>query len=241
MTSFFDQAAHVTPDEPALAVSRAAKWLVGERLACVLHVGDGSLAYLLSDQGHEVVIAGGDVTARRHRDLAYVRAEPKSLPFAERSFDAVVVPRLDGPRAGLDEVARVLRPGGLVSAIDRVDDESIPWLRRLRDIVGHRARPALSGDALERSGLFETHEVQDLTTWAALDRAGVQQYARATAEGAVDDATMASVHELFSENAGHTGTLRLRQITRCVRARVAKEPGPVRSRPPTETMLLDFR
>ena len=240
MTRFFDQAAHEPPDEPAAAVSRAAKWLVGERLACILHLGDASLAYLLSDQGHEVVVAGADVTSRRHRDLSYVRATSTGLPFAGESFDAVLAPRFAGPVVDLDEVARVLRPGGLVSAIDRVDDETIPWVRRLRDIVGHRERPGLTVEALERTGLFEPAEVHDVTTWAVLDRAGLQQYARATASGPVDDATMAEVHELFSQNAGHTGSLRLRQITRCARSRVVKDPS-TQPRATPETMLLDFR
>ena len=187
-----------------------------------------------------MVVAGADVTSRRHRDLSYVRATSTGLPFAGESFDAVLAPRFAGPGVDLDEVARVLRPGGLVSAIDRVDDETIPWVRRLRDIVGHRERPGLTVEALERTGLFEPAEVHDVTTWAVLDRAGLQQYARATASGPVDDATMAEVHELFSRNAGHTGSLRLRQITRCARSRVVKDPS-TRPRATPETMLLDFR
>jgi SAM-dependent methyltransferase len=54
--------------------------------------------------------------ARRGGGVAYTRASAGTLPLAGESFDAVVtclvlehLPDLDGP---LDEVARVLRPGG---------------------------------------------------------------------------------------------------------------------------------
>ncbi|WP_375000989.1 class I SAM-dependent methyltransferase [Aeromicrobium sp. CTD01-1L150] len=240
MSQFFDQQAPPARDAAASPVARAAKWLVGGRLACALHLGDGELAYRLNDQGHDVTVAGPDVTVVRNADVHYVRTGESSMPFAGQSFDAVIAPRLDQPLGHLAEIARVLRPDGLVSSIARTDDESIPWLRRLRDIVGKRPMPTPSSDLLEASGLFHEPEVEEVATWEKLDRAGLQQYARATGHEELDDSTIARVHELFSENAGHTGHLRLRQVTRCIRARVDKQ-SLAQEPPPPDTLLLEFR
>jgi ubiquinone/menaquinone biosynthesis C-methylase UbiE len=56
-----------------------------------------------------------------------VRAElrlgdPRSLPFAAATFDAVIIDRIDDPELdGLREVARVLRPVGRLIVIDDYD------------------------------------------------------------------------------------------------------------------------
>ncbi|MGJ9412763.1 methyltransferase domain-containing protein [Aeromicrobium sp. CF4.19] len=240
MSHFFDQDAEDRLDGADSPASRAAKWLVGGRLACVLHLGDGALAYRLSDQGHDVVVAGPDVSSVRNRDLNYVRTSDETLPFSADSFDAVVSPRLDGSVRELSEIARVLRHDGLVSTIARTDDDSIPWMRRLREIVGQRPTSPRRPDTLNASGLFHEPEVEEVATWERLDRAGLLQYARATGRTDLDDSTLARVHELFSTNAGHTGHLRLRQVTRCVRARVDKSEV-AEQPPPPDTLLLDFR
>ena len=240
VSQFFDQDAPAVAGGADSPVSRAAKWLVGGRLACVLHLGDGELAYRLNDQGHDVTVAGPDVVTVRNRDVHYVRTGTEGLPFVGDSFDVVIAPRLDVSVGHLAEVARVLRPDGLVSTISRTDDESIPWMRRLRDIVGTRPRQASQPDTLAASGLFHEAETEEVATWEKLTRAGLQQYARATGRPDLDDATMARVHELFSTNAGHTGHLRLRQVTRCLRARVDKQ-GVEQAPAPPDTLLLDFR
>lgn len=240
MSQFFDQDAPARAGQHDSPVSRAAKWLVGGRLACVLHLGDGELAYRLNDQGHDVTVVGPDITTVRDRDIHYVRSGHTGLPFVADSFDAVIVPSMDTSVGRLAEVARVLRADGLISCITREDDEAIPWVRRLRDVVGPRPRTEPGPQTLRGSGLFSDPDVEEIATWEKLDRAGLQQYARATAPGPLDDSTMARVQELFSSNAGHTGHLRLRQVTRCVRARVEKQSIAQEPAPP-DTMLLDFR
>lgn len=220
---------------------RAAKWLVGDQLACVLHLGDGELAYRLSAQGHEVTVAGSDVHAVRDPDVVYVRSLADRLPFAARSFDAVVVPHLRETPSVLAEHARVLGPRGLICSISRSYDESIPWVRKLHEIVGHVEQDRSAAvDTFGASGLFHDAETTEFALWEKLDLAGLLQLARATAGRELDRPTLGRVHELFSGHTAQTGHLRLRHVTRCVRARVDSSALSVET-PPPDTMLLDFR
>ncbi len=223
------------------ASARMAKWLAGDRLACVLHLGDGTIAYHLADQGHEVVVVGDDVRGRRHAEVQYVRASGDRLPFAASSFDAVVAPHLRESPTALADVARVLRPGGVLSTVERAHDESLPWVRRLRDIVGQRSsseRPVL--DTLGATGLFGDVEQHDLAQWQTLDLAGLLRFATEIGTQPVGESTLARVREAFSEVTPHTGHLRLRHMTRCLRAAVVKAEE-ASAPPPAETMLFDLR
>ena len=219
---------------------RTAKWLVGDRLSCVLHLGDGSLAYRLVEQGHEVVVAGDDVVASRHPDIQYVRSAGERLPFVGHAFDAVVVPELREAPTALAEYARVLRPDGLLSTISRQHDDSIPWMRKLREITGARDSAPPLADTFSASGLFHQPEVQEVGSWEKLDLPGLMRFAEATKHPSVGESALAQVRELFLSYGGQTGFLRLRHETTCVRARVDKSAMPEEAAPP-DTMLLDFR
>ena len=91
-------------------MSAAPKWLVGDRLSTILHIGDGPLAYSLSEQGHDVTIVGDDVTQVRNEEVAYVKAHPESLPFTSNSFEAVIAPHLDASPSVLAQYARARPP-----------------------------------------------------------------------------------------------------------------------------------
>lgn len=219
---------------------RTAKWLVGDRLACVLHLGDGSLAYQLAEQGHEVVVAGDDVTSRRHPEVQYVRSQGERLPFLSDSFDVVVAPELRDAPTALAEYARVLRPGGLVSTLATQYDDSIPWVRRLRELTGDRGFGHTPADTFTASGLFAEPEMHEVSTWEKLDLPGLLRFAAATKRPSVPDSVMEQVRELFVHYGSQTGFLRLRHATHCVRARVDKS-GLAQEAPPPDTLLLDFR
>lgn len=218
---------------------RTVKWMVGDQLACVLHLGDSALAYRLADQGHEVVVTGDDVTVRRHEHVGFVRSSGDRLPFASSSFDAVVVPHLDESSLAISEYARVLRPDGLVSTLAHHHDQSIPWLRRLRDIIGMRDIPDPRTSPLIASGLFAELEENTAGAWEQLDLDGLMRFARANRHPSLPDSALALVRELFDEYARQTGFLRLRHEVRCIRARVDKSQIEAEATP--ETVLLDFR
>lgn len=217
-----------------------AKWMVGDRLACVLHVGDTALAYRLADQGHEVVVLGDDVAVRRHDEIGYVRSQGDRLPFVSSAFDAVVVPHLDESALAMSEYARVLAPGGLLSTQTTHHDESIPWLRKLREVIGMRDDPVAGPGTLVSSGLFHEPEQSASGAWEKLDLDALMRFARANRHPSVPDAALARVRDLFNEYAAQTGFLQLRHETRCLRARVDKTQLDAEAEVP-ETVLLDLR
>jgi len=204
------------------AEERATKWLVGDRLSSVLHLGDTSLAYTLVDQGHEVVVAGPDVAGRRHSDILYVRTDGSRLPFTSSVFDVVIAPSLVVPVAMFGEYARVLRHGGWLSASGRRHDESIPWLRKLREIIGMTEPIEQDNSTLHASGLFDEPEEMSSSAWEQLDLDAMMRFARANRHPSVPDAALSQARALFDTYAAQTGFLRLRHETRCVRARVDK-------------------
>lgn len=226
----------VTVSESA---ERTAKWLVGDQLSCVLHLGDSALAYRLSAQGHEVLIAGDDARVVRNPQVQYVRTSGERLPFASASFDAIVAPHLDEPATTLAEFARVLTAHGLVSTLTRAPDDSIPWVRKLREIVGSRFAPHASAQSVSASGLFHEPEIETFAVWEELDLAGVMQFAHETGAAEPGPGIDQQIRALFASYASHAGFIRLRHETRCLRARVRKDALPPEPTRPATT-LFDF-
>ncbi|MGH3458274.1 class I SAM-dependent methyltransferase [Aeromicrobium sp.] len=220
-------------------IERTASWMVGETLSCVLHLGDGSLAYLLADQGHDVVVAGDDVTQTRHHEIQYVRSQGERLPFGPEAFDVVIVPELRDAPTALAEYARVLRPRGLLSTVTRTYDDSIPWMRKLREIIGDREPRHTPADTFTASGLFEEPEGDAFGTWEQLDLPGFIRFAEQTKHPSVDAEALTRVRDLFNSYGGQTGNLRLRHQTHCLRARVLKE-NLAQEAPPPDATLIDL-
>ena len=216
---------------------RTAAWMVGDTLSCVLHLGDSSIAYLLADQGHEVVVAGDDVTSTRHNDIQYVRTRGDRLPFAPDSFDVVIVPELRDSPSALAEYARVLQPDGLLSTVTRTYDDTIPWMRKLREIIGDRAPRHTPADTFTASGLFAEPESDEFGTWEQLDLPGLMRFAEQSKHPSVDAEALVRVRDLFNSYGGHSGTLRLRHQTHCLRAHVLKENLTREAAPPDATLI----
>ncbi|HET6953087.1 MAG TPA: class I SAM-dependent methyltransferase [Acidimicrobiales bacterium] len=115
----FTDGADIEYEEQILPM--AARQLAGAVRVLDLGCGEGQIARLAHGAGAQVVgidasAAQTAEAARRGGGPAYGRAAAGALPFRSGSFDAVVaclvlehVADLDG---ALDEVARVLRPGG---------------------------------------------------------------------------------------------------------------------------------
>jgi len=132
------------PGPPAKAVD----WVLptGAVDALDLGAGTGALTRVLVQRlPGKVVAAEPDarmraVLARRSPGAFPVGARAEALPFADRSFDAVVVSSawhwMD-PARTVPEVARILRPGGRLGVLWNGPTRDVPWVG---DLLGRRRR-----------------------------------------------------------------------------------------------------
>lgn len=142
----FDAAAEIyeasRPDYPTAAV----EWMLPPQARQVLDLGAGTgkLTSALVDRGLDVVAVDPsgpmlDVLRRRVPAARALVAGAEDLPLEDASFDVVTVAQawhwVDPVRAST-EVARVLRPGGTLSLVWNIRDESVEWIRRFGEIAG---------------------------------------------------------------------------------------------------------
>lgn len=132
--------------------------LSGPGRALELGCGAGTYVRYLASRGYRAVgvdYAVSSLGRAAERDAAgvgvYVAADGYELPFAPASFDLVVcigvLQALGHPERLLDEIARVVRPGGMLvlEALNAFAVHAV--LRRIRDAVTRRA-PAVRVDAV---------------------------------------------------------------------------------------------
>ena len=135
------------PDYPPAAIA----WLLGAAPLRVLDVGAGTgkLTRALLAAGYEVAAVEPDPQMRDAFAEAATGAEvldgsAEALPVPDGSFDAVAVGQayhwFDASRA-LPEIARVLRPAGVLAVVWNRRDVSEPWVAELtRILVGPDGR-----------------------------------------------------------------------------------------------------
>jgi ubiquinone/menaquinone biosynthesis C-methylase UbiE len=129
-------------------------------------VGDSGL--VVGIDASETMLERGAAELRRsdHRNLVLIRGDGNSLPLVDQSFDAVccfaALHLLEDPLAGLDEMARVLTPGGRIALMTSVQRRLAP--RGPAKLLTER----LSGmrvftreeiaEALEQRGFTDIHQ-----------------------------------------------------------------------------------
>ena len=143
----------------------AVQWILGEAPLRVLDAGAGTgkLTAEVVRQGHEVI--GLDP------DAAMLEALSRSVPGVETrvgtaeatglpasSVDAVVFGQawhwVDVAQASA-EMARILRPGGVLGLIWNIRDEEVPWVARLTEVMhGSKAELFLAGAGPEVTAPF---------------------------------------------------------------------------------------
>ena len=148
----------------------AARWMLGEQPLRVvdLGAGTGKFTRVVVALGHEVVAVEPDPGMRGRLAestpcVAALAGSAEAIPLEDRSVDAVVAAQsfhwFDTGEARA-EIARVLRPGGVLAPIWNVRDDSVPWVAEL-------SRSVLEGDA--SAGDRATH-----VEFGPLFRAGVR-------------------------------------------------------------------
>jgi SAM-dependent methyltransferase len=142
----------------------AVAWLTGKlgigpgRQVVDLAAGTGKLTALIADAGADL-IAVEPVASMRERlrerlpQVPVLAAVAETLPFASKSLDAVLVAQafhwFDARRA-MDEIARVVRPGGGLGLIWNARDRSLEWVDQVWSVMDRVERRAPWRD--ERDG-----------------------------------------------------------------------------------------
>jgi SAM-dependent methyltransferase len=222
------------PTFPAEALS----WITGPGRLQILDLGAGTgkLSQVAAALGHDVVAVDPSeemlAICGRLRGVQTMVGSAESIPLADGSVDAVVVGQafhwFDHERA-LAELARVLRPSGVLGLLWNNYDTVVPWVRRLtRTIQGEDF--LAGGDhfdplpILEASPLFSAVEVASFRHWHSVDRNALQQLARSVSRVAVlteskREAVLAQVDAIYATTARPPEPLRMPYVTAVFRTR----------------------
>lgn len=210
----------------------AVRWLVGDvpRDVVDLGAGTGKLTGTLVALGHRVTAVEplAEMRAQLAERLPGVRCVEGSaevMPLPDASADVVTVAQafhwFDHEPA-LAEIARVLRPGGVLAIAWNIRDEREEWVARLSDIIGaeHMGRQAVE-EALAIGGLFgkPAHAVFAHTT--PLDRLALRELVRSRSHCIVRPPEeraeiLERVDRLYDAYAGEAG-LPLPYVVECYR------------------------
>lgn len=139
-----------------------------------LAAGTGTSSAALTEAGAQVVAADFSLGMmqegrRRRPELPFVGADATALPFADDSFDAAVISfglrNVQEPLRALEEMARVVRPGGRV-VVCEFSSPVNPVMRTLYEVYLHRALP-LAASRLAASPEAYDYLAESILEWPA--------------------------------------------------------------------------
>ena len=216
-----------------------ADWLVGPKQSRVLELGAGTglLTEKLVAAGHEVLATDPlpemlTHLRRRLPDVPVAVGTAESIPAASRSMDVVVCAEsfhwFDHEQA-LAEIARVLRPGGVLAVVWNFRDEGIPWVRKLGRIVYKEVDERDLVDPLRNSEIFGFVESREFSFWQNLGRPELLDLVRSRSHVAsMPEAERTEVLEkvgaLYDDYGRGPDGMQLRYLTRCYRSAVTNQP-----------------
>lgn len=252
--SVADAYARARPSYP----TEAAVWLTGRTSARILELGAGTgkLTAQLCALGHRVTATDPSRPMLRHLaavlPVPVAQATAERIPLPARSVDVVVSAQAFhwfAPEQALPEIARVLRPDGMIGLVWNVRDERVPWVRRLGRLIGTQEHQLDPVPAIDASQLFEPVETTSFRFWEPLTRRSLRDLVTSRSNVAVMDADdrerlLADVDDLYRDCARGAEDLLLPYVTRCYRARVREpeEPDtPPADDPGPDSVLIDFR
>lgn len=211
------------PDYPAAAV----EWMLepaasGSRRPRVADVGAGTgkLTRIAVEAGAEVVAVDPDpemLAVLRERAVgvpAFV-GTAEDLPLPDASVDAVLLGQAwhwVDPDAAAVEVARVLRPGGVLGLVWNIRDERVPWVAALTAAMhGSHAEEMLAADGVRVGAPFRAPERRTWEWVRTMDRASLRDMVASrsyviTAAPEVRAEILTRVDALFDENSRREGT-----------------------------------
>ncbi len=220
----------------------AVRWMLEPapgRQVLDLAAGTGKLTQVVVEAGYEVtaVEPAPEMLAELRAALPGVTAlagNAEQIPLADASCDAVLVAQAFHwfePQSALDEIARVLRPGGALGLAWNLRDDSRPWVVMLSEIL-HGAQDTVSAsrDLPEREPVEEHPAFHDVQRHGfanpiefSLDR--LLDWARSTSSVAVlepgaRDELLDEIRRLCATDPDLRGrdTIPMPFVTMCVRA-----------------------
>jgi SAM-dependent methyltransferase len=123
----------------------ALQWILGEQPLRVVDLGAGTgiLTRQLIELGHDVLPVEPDAGMRARLDASVgrelaVEGSAEAIALADGAVDAVVAGQAYhwfNRDLAHDEIARVLRPGGVFAPLWNERDERVAWLKRLSEIT----------------------------------------------------------------------------------------------------------
>jgi ubiquinone/menaquinone biosynthesis C-methylase UbiE len=225
------------PSYPEEAVS----WMTGAGRSVVLELGAGTgkLTALLHAGGHDVLATDPlpEMLGRlvQRVPVTTVVAAAEHIPLRSRSVDLVVCGQsfhwFDHDLA-IAEIARVLRPGGVLALVWNTYDEAIPWVRRLKQLISpQRASQDEDAIPLMETPYFGFVEKKQFRFWQNHTAASLADLTRSVSHVATMSESdragvLAKVDALYaSYGRGHDG-MQLAYVTRCYRAVVRHQELP---------------
>ncbi|NIH86785.1 methyltransferase domain-containing protein [Amycolatopsis granulosa] len=158
-----DYARH-RPDYPLDALH----WALPPRAAEVvdLGAGTGKLTGGLRALGLRVTAVEPDPEmraefGRHHPDVPILDGTAELIPLPGSSVDAVLAGQAFhwfDAEAALTEIARVLRPGGVVAGLWNGNDESVPWVAELARVAGFASRARSVANLVEHPAFGPVEE-----------------------------------------------------------------------------------
>lgn len=130
--------------------------------------GTGDLALTLSEAGQSHITGldfcrpmlevAAQKTAERQRSIPFIEADALRLPFAAETFDVVTIAfglrNLASVEGGLEELFRVLRPGGQIAILE-FSHPVVPGFRALFNFYFTRVLPRVGGFVSGSRGAYE--------------------------------------------------------------------------------------
>ncbi|RZU13701.1 methyltransferase family protein [Kribbella rubisoli] len=199
-----------------------------------LGAGTGKLAAVAAELGHDVIAVDPSQemleVCRRRSGIDTMVGAAESIPLAHASVDAVIVGQafhwFDHARA-LPEIARVLRPNGVLGLLWNNADTVVPWVRRIFQVIqgddvggSDRFDPV---PILDQSNLFTPPEFVRFRHWHDLNREGLRQLAQSHSRVAIlkdtrRDQVLDQVELIYEHTARPPEALRMPYFTDCFRA-----------------------
>ncbi|MGU3409532.1 class I SAM-dependent methyltransferase [Microbacterium sp. M1A1_1b] len=206
-----------------------AQWLAPDLVATAVDVGAGTGKFTrtLLPRAAEVVAVEPDPAMRAQLtvalpDVRVLDGSGESLPLPDASADLVTFAQswhwVD-PDAGALEVARVLRPGGVLGLVWNIRDESVPWAAELGERIKRPESRIMSYDGPMVGEPFAQDEyrtfpwVHEQSRSAFLDMIASRSYV-IVMEPADRQALLRDVEDLLDSSPASSGpTVRVPYVT----------------------------